>query len=92
MTRVILDGAAAGSKLVFSDNLYAYGPAGGPMTEQTPQLAQGPKGRIRIEMALSNSRRVLDWDLCLLGVDSPRSSASSTTGLASANPKGSSLF
>jgi nucleoside-diphosphate-sugar epimerase len=52
ITHAILDGAAAaGSKLVFADNLYAYGPADGPMTEQTPQLAQGPKGRIRIEMA-----------------------------------------
>jgi nucleoside-diphosphate-sugar epimerase len=52
MTHAILDGAAAaGSKLVFADNLYAYGPGDGPMTEQTPQLAQGPKGRIRIEMA-----------------------------------------
>ena len=52
MTHAILDGAAAaGSKLVFADNLYAYGPVDGPMTEQTPQLAPGPKGRTRIEMA-----------------------------------------
>jgi nucleoside-diphosphate-sugar epimerase len=52
ITQAILDGAAAaGSKLVFADDLYAYGPADGPMTEQTPQLAQGPKGRTRIEMA-----------------------------------------
>jgi nucleoside-diphosphate-sugar epimerase len=52
MTHAILDGAAAaGAKLVFADNLYAYGPGDGPMTERTPQRAQGPKGRIRIEMA-----------------------------------------
>jgi nucleoside-diphosphate-sugar epimerase len=52
MTNAILDGAAAaGAKLVFADNLYAYGPADGPMIEQTPELATGPKGRTRMEMA-----------------------------------------
>ena len=52
MTRAILDGAsAAGAKLVFADGLYVYGPPDGPMTEQTPQRAQGKKGRTRIEMA-----------------------------------------
>jgi nucleoside-diphosphate-sugar epimerase len=52
MTRAVLDGAsAAGAKLVFADNLYVYGPPDGPMTEQTPQRAQGKKGRTRIEMA-----------------------------------------
>jgi nucleoside-diphosphate-sugar epimerase len=52
MTRAILDGAAAASsKLVFADNLYAYGPPDEAMTEQTPRLAQGSKGRTRIEMA-----------------------------------------
>jgi nucleoside-diphosphate-sugar epimerase len=52
MTQAILDGAAAaGAKLVFADNLYVYGPPDGPMTEQTPQRAQGKKGRTRIEMA-----------------------------------------
>jgi nucleoside-diphosphate-sugar epimerase len=52
MTEAVLDGAAAaGAKLVFADNLYVYGPPDGPMTEETPQLAQGKKGRIRIEMA-----------------------------------------
>ena len=52
LTRAILDGAAAaGAKLVFADNMYAYGPPDGPMTEQTPQRAQGKKGRVRIEMA-----------------------------------------
>jgi nucleoside-diphosphate-sugar epimerase len=52
LTRAVLDGTAeAGAKLVFADNLYVYGPPGGPMTEQTPQRAQGRKGRIRIEMA-----------------------------------------
>jgi len=52
MTRAVIDGAAAaGAKLVFADNLYVYGPPNGPMTEETPQRAQGKKGRIRIEMA-----------------------------------------
>ena len=52
LTRAVLDGTAeAGAKLVFADNLYVYGPPGGPMTEQTPQRAQGRKGRIRIDMA-----------------------------------------
>jgi nucleoside-diphosphate-sugar epimerase len=52
MTEAVLDGAAeAGAKLVFADNLYMYGPPDGPMTEETPQRAEGRKGRIRIEMA-----------------------------------------
>jgi nucleoside-diphosphate-sugar epimerase len=52
MTQAILDGAAAaGAKLVFADNLYLYGPPDSPMTEETPQRAQGKKGRTRIEMA-----------------------------------------
>jgi len=52
LTRAVIDGAAeAGAKLVFADNLYVYGPPDGPMTEETPQRAQGVKGRTRIEMA-----------------------------------------
>ncbi len=52
MTKAVLDAAAeAGAKLVFADNLYVYGPPDGPMTEDTPQRAQGKKGRVRIEMA-----------------------------------------
>jgi nucleoside-diphosphate-sugar epimerase len=52
MTLAVLDGAAAaGAKLVFADNLYMYGPPDGPMTEDTPQRAQGSKGRTRIAMA-----------------------------------------
>jgi NAD dependent epimerase/dehydratase family len=52
LTRAVLDGAAAaGAKLVFADNMYVYGPPDGAMTEQTPQRAQGKKGRVRIEMA-----------------------------------------
>ena len=52
MTQAVIDGAAAaGAKLVFADNLYAYGPPDGPMTEETPQRARGKKGGTRIEMA-----------------------------------------
>ena len=52
MTDAILAGATAvDAKLVFADNLYVYGPPDGPMTEDTPQRAQGKKGRVRIEMA-----------------------------------------
>jgi nucleoside-diphosphate-sugar epimerase len=52
LTQAVLDGAAAaGAKVVFADNLYVYGPPDGPMTEETPQRAQGKKGRVRIEMA-----------------------------------------
>jgi nucleoside-diphosphate-sugar epimerase len=52
MTGAVLDGAAeAGAKLVFADNLYVYGVPHGPMSEETPQRAQGKKGRTRIQMA-----------------------------------------
>ena len=52
LTAAVLDGAAAaGAKLVFADNLYVYGPPEGPMTEVTPQRAEGSKGRTRVDMA-----------------------------------------
>jgi len=52
MTRGIMAAtAAAGSKLVFADNLYMYGPADGPMTEETPPVAQTKKGKVRAAMA-----------------------------------------
>jgi nucleoside-diphosphate-sugar epimerase len=52
LTGAVLDGAAeAGAKLVFADNMYVYGPPDGPMTEETPQRAQGKKGRTRVQMA-----------------------------------------
>jgi nucleoside-diphosphate-sugar epimerase len=52
LTEAVLAGAAAaGAKLVFADNLYVYGAPDGPMTEETPQRAQGKKGRTRIQMA-----------------------------------------
>jgi nucleoside-diphosphate-sugar epimerase len=48
-----IPGAAksSGAKLVFADNLYAYGPVDGPLREDLPAIARGRKGRIRVEMA-----------------------------------------
>jgi nucleoside-diphosphate-sugar epimerase len=64
LTQAVLDGAAAaGAKLVFADNLYLYGPPDGPMTEETPQRAQGKKGRTRIEMASALLRAHADGRL-----------------------------
>ena len=52
MTRGIMEAtAAAGAKLVFADNLYMYGPVDGPMTEQTPPVAQTRKGKVCAAMA-----------------------------------------
>jgi nucleoside-diphosphate-sugar epimerase len=52
LTRSILGAAeAAGAKLVFADNLYAYGPVSGPLREDLPAAARGRKGRIRVAMA-----------------------------------------
>ena len=52
LTDAIADGAAAaGAKLVFADNLYLYGPHAGPLTEDLPAAATGPKGRTRARMA-----------------------------------------
>ncbi len=43
--------AAAGARLVYADNLYAYGPVDGPLTEDLPALATTRKGRVRALMA-----------------------------------------
>jgi nucleoside-diphosphate-sugar epimerase len=52
LTRSILGAAeSSGAKLVFADNLYAYGPVDGPLREDLPAIARGRKGRIRAEMA-----------------------------------------
>jgi nucleoside-diphosphate-sugar epimerase len=52
LTDSILGAAeSSGAKLVFADNLYAYGPVDGPLREDLPAAARGPKGRIRAEMA-----------------------------------------
>jgi nucleoside-diphosphate-sugar epimerase len=51
MDAVIEGAAGAGAKLVFGDNLYAYGPVDGPLTEDLPSLAKGPNGRTRARIA-----------------------------------------
>jgi len=55
----IIDGAeAAGAKLVYGDNLYAYGPVNGPLLESLPDRPVGPKGEARARVA----RQLLDAD------------------------------
>lgn len=50
--RAIIDCAKiANARLIFGDNLYAYGPVDRPLTEDLPPLAPGPNGRVRAEMA-----------------------------------------
>jgi nucleoside-diphosphate-sugar epimerase len=48
----IVDGAAAaGAKLVYGDNLYAYGSVDGPLHEDLPYRPIGPNTRSRAEVA-----------------------------------------
>lgn len=51
MRGVIAGAEAVGAKLVFGDNLYAYGPVHGPLTEDLPAAARGANGRTRAEIA-----------------------------------------
>ena len=53
LTRGILEGVArTGARLIYGDNLYAYGDTGGrPLTEDLPPAATDRKGRVRAEMA-----------------------------------------
>jgi nucleoside-diphosphate-sugar epimerase len=43
----------AGARLIFFDNVYMYGKASGPMTEETPFNPCSKKGEIRAKIALS---------------------------------------
>jgi nucleoside-diphosphate-sugar epimerase len=48
----LLEGAAAsGAKLVYGDNLYAYGPVTGPIHEGLPAAAMDRKGKARAQVA-----------------------------------------
>jgi nucleoside-diphosphate-sugar epimerase len=52
VSRSILGAAeSSGAKLVYADNLYAYGPVDSPLREDLPAAASGPKGRTRVEVA-----------------------------------------
>jgi nucleoside-diphosphate-sugar epimerase len=47
---VIAAASAADAVLVVVDNLYMYGPPSGPMTEDSPRRASGPKGQLRARL------------------------------------------
>jgi len=48
----IIDGAAsAGASLIYGDNLYAYGPVDGPLTEDLPYRPVGPNTATRAALA-----------------------------------------
>jgi nucleoside-diphosphate-sugar epimerase len=51
MVGVIAGARAVGARLVYADNLYAYGPVDGPLTEDLPYRATGPNGRVRAALA-----------------------------------------
>ncbi len=52
VSRSILGAAeTTGAKLVYADNLYAYGPVDGPLREDLPAAATGSKGRTRVQVA-----------------------------------------
>jgi len=60
LRNVLAATAAAGAKLVFVDNLYAYAPATGPLSETSPEHATDPKGALRRQlgqMVLAASQR-----------------------------------
>jgi len=51
MRAVIEAASSAGAKLVFGDNLYAYGPVDRPVMEDLPYRASGPNGATRARIA-----------------------------------------
>jgi nucleoside-diphosphate-sugar epimerase len=51
MAGIIQGAISAEARVVFGDNLYAYGPVEGPITEDLPYRAQGPNGRTRAQIA-----------------------------------------
>lgn len=51
MAGVMSAAEATGARLVYGDNLYAYGPVEAPLTEVLPSKATGPNGRLRAELA-----------------------------------------
>ena len=51
MNGIIEGASAAHAKLVYGDNLYAYGPVGGPITEELPYRPIGPNTRTRADVA-----------------------------------------
>jgi nucleoside-diphosphate-sugar epimerase len=51
MNGIIEGASAAGAKLVYGDNLYAYGLVDGPITEDLPYRPIGPNTRARADVA-----------------------------------------
>ena len=51
MNGIIGGASAAQAKLVYGDNLYAYGPVAGPLTEDLPYRPIGPNTRVRADVA-----------------------------------------
>jgi nucleoside-diphosphate-sugar epimerase len=51
MTAMIEAAAVAGTRIVYGDNLYAYGPVAAPLTETLPYRPRGPNGRTRAQLA-----------------------------------------
>jgi nucleoside-diphosphate-sugar epimerase len=51
MRGVVAGARAAGARIVYADNLYAYGPVDVPLTEDLPAYAAGPNGRVRAVLA-----------------------------------------
>ena len=52
VSRSILGAAeASGAKLLYADNVYAYGRVDGPLREDLPAIAAGRKGRTRVEVS-----------------------------------------
>ena len=45
MRGIVAGAAASGARIVYADNLYAYGPVEGPLTEDLPSRATGSNGR-----------------------------------------------
>lgn len=68
LARHILQACAeTGARLVVMDNLYMYGPVEGPIIEETPRRAVGPKGRLRaqLEETFLNAHRERKVDVCI---------------------------
>jgi nucleoside-diphosphate-sugar epimerase len=51
MDSAIEAAAVTGAKLIYADSLYPYGPFTGAVTEEFPDAATGPKGKVRAQMA-----------------------------------------
>jgi nucleoside-diphosphate-sugar epimerase len=51
MAGVMHAAEATGARLDYGDNLYAYGPVEGPLTEVLSSKAMGPNGHLRAELA-----------------------------------------